>query len=119
MARKVLIQIRRGLEAAIGTLADGELGYCTDSKKLYVGTASSGNVLLVAAQSVGDMLKGIYDTNGNGKVDSSETADSVAWTGVSGKPTTLSGYGITDAATKLEVAAKLSPGVTWNQLKGV
>ena len=29
--------------------------------------------------------------------DSAGTASSVAWTGVTGKPTTLSGYGITDA----------------------
>lgn len=84
MARKVLIQIRRGLESEIGTLAVGELGYCTDTSKLYIGTAS-GNVLLVAAQSTGDMLKSIYDTNNNGKVDAAETADSVPWAGVTGK----------------------------------
>lgn len=88
MARKVLIQLRRGLERDIGTLAVGELGYCTDTQKLYIGTAS-GNVLLVAAQTVGDMLKSIYDTNNNGKVDAAEVADSVPWAGVSGKPSTF------------------------------
>ncbi|WP_316815849.1 hypothetical protein [Pedobacter nyackensis] len=31
------------------------------------------------------------------------TASAVAWTGVSGKPTTLTGYGITDAATQASV----------------
>ncbi|EKN67507.1 phage tail protein [Schinkia azotoformans] len=85
MPRKVLIQIRRGLEKDIGTLAVGELGYCTDTQKLYVGTAS-GNVLLVAAQTVGDMLKSIYDTNNNGKVDAAETADTVLWSGIKEKP---------------------------------
>lgn len=88
MAQKALIQIRRGLEANIGTLAVGELGYCTDTNKLYIGS-TSGNVLLVAAQTAGDMLKSIYDTNNNGKVDAAELADSVPWTGVSGKPTTF------------------------------
>ncbi|MED4378505.1 phage tail protein, partial [Schinkia azotoformans] len=78
MPRKVLIQIRRGLEKDIGTLAVGELGYCTDTQKLYVGTAS-GNVLLVAAQTVGDMLKSIYDTNNDGIVDRASQADAVAW----------------------------------------
>jgi hypothetical protein len=68
MARKMLIQIYRGLEMNIGTLNTGELGYCTDTKKLYVGTAS-GNELLVAAQTVGDMLKSIYDTDNDGIVD--------------------------------------------------
>ncbi|WP_315117798.1 hypothetical protein [uncultured Clostridium sp.] len=34
----------------------------------------------------GDMLKSIYDKNNNGKVDAAEVADSVPWTGVTGKP---------------------------------
>nr|WP_232242599.1 tail fiber protein [Paenibacillus sp. GSMTC-2017] len=111
------------------------------------------------------MLKSIYDTNNNGKIDSAEIADSVSWAGISGKPTTfvpashqhsgaditsgtilaarlpvasLSTAGIaqlssatnstsatvaaTSAAVKATMdfaAAKLSPGVTWGQLKGV
>ena len=44
----------------------------------------------------GDMVKATYDTNNNGIVDSAET---VPWTGVSSKPTTLAGYGITDIST--------------------
>lgn len=85
MPRKVLIRILRGPEAQLPTLNEGELGFCTDTKKLYIGT-SAGNQLLVAAQTVGDMLKSIYDTNNNGKVDLAETADSVPWTGITGKP---------------------------------
>lgn len=72
MARNVLIQIRRGNEANIGTLANGELGYCEDTKKLYIGT-TTGNALLVAAQTVGDMLKSIYDTDNDGIVDKAKT----------------------------------------------
>lgn len=45
----------------------------------------------------GDMSKSTYDTNDDGKVNAADAADSVPWSGVSGKPTTLSGYGITDA----------------------
>ena len=55
---------------------------------------------LSTASGVGDMLKSVYDTNDSGVVDS---AESVAWSGVSSKPSTISGYGITDAYTKLEV----------------
>ncbi|QNK57541.1 tail fiber protein [Paenibacillus sp. PAMC21692] len=163
MPRNVLMQVRRGLEADIGTLETGELGFCTDTKKLYIGSAG-GNVLLVAAQTAGDMLKSIYDTNNNGKVDSADAADSVPWAGVSGKPATFaptahqhsgadiasgtvaaarlptastSAAGIaqlnsatnststTQAATPSAVKAaydlavgKLSPGVTWGQLRG-
>jgi hypothetical protein len=81
MARDVLIQIMCGLEMNIGTLNIGELGYCTDTKKLYIGTVS-GNELLVAAQTAGDMLKSIYDTDNDGVVDAAET---VPWSGVTGK----------------------------------
>lgn len=85
MARKVLIQIYHGLEMNIGNLNSGELGYCTDTKKLYIGT-TTGNVLLVASQTAGDMLKSIYDTDNDGIVDA---AESVPWGGVSGKPSTF------------------------------
>ncbi len=124
MARNVLIQIRRGLEREIGTLAVGELGYCEDTKKLYIGTAT-GNVLLVAAETVGDMLKSVYDTNNNGKVDMAEVADSVPWTGVTGKPSTFppsSHTHIISNITGLQAVldGKMSVGpLTWNDLKGV
>ncbi len=72
MPRKALIKIRRGTETQLPTLDVGELGFCTDTNKLYIGT-STGNQLLVAAQSVGDMLKSIYDTNDDGIVDVAET----------------------------------------------
>lgn len=71
MARKVTIQLYNGLERDIGLLKLGELGYCTDTQKLYIGT-SSGNVLLIAAQTAGDMLKSIYDTDNDGIVDVSK-----------------------------------------------
>lgn len=112
MALKTLIQIRRGLESAMGALAIGELGYCTDTGKLYIGS-SSGNVLLVAAQSTGDMLKSIYDTNNNGKVDYAQQADSVAWAGIAGKPTVF------PPATHTHSEFMAKGPLTWNQLKGV
>lgn len=37
----------------------------------------------------GDMSKAVYDANGNGKVDQAEAADSVPWSGVTGKPSTF------------------------------
>ena len=38
----------------------------------------------------GDMLATTYDTNADGKVNSADSADSVPWSGVSGKPATFS-----------------------------
>ena len=35
--------------------------------------------------------------------DNANTANNVDWSGVQSKPTTLDGYGITDAATKAEL----------------
>ena len=35
----------------------------------------------------GDMLKSAYDTNNDGKVNAADSADAVAWSGVTGKPT--------------------------------
>jgi len=73
----------------------------------------------------GDMLKSIYDTDNDGKVDMAEAADSVPWTGVIGKPGTFppsSHTHIISNITGLQVAldGKMSVGpLTWNDLKGV
>lgn len=85
MARKLLITIRRGLEAQLPSLAVGELGFTTDTLKLYIGTAA-GNALLVSTQSAGgDMLKSIYDTNNDGIVDSAKTVvGPVTWNQLKG-----------------------------------
>jgi hypothetical protein len=37
----------------------------------------------------GDMTKSVYDTTNNGKVDVAEVADAVAWTGITGKPSSF------------------------------
>ncbi len=73
----------------------------------------------------GDMLKSVYDTDNDGKVDMAEAADSVPWTGVTGKPSTFppsSHTHIISNITGLQVAldGKMSVGpLTWNDLKGV
>ncbi len=43
----------------------------------------------LAGVGAGDMLKSVYDTTNNGKVDVAETADAVPWTGVTGKPSSF------------------------------
>ncbi|WP_412506675.1 head decoration protein [Roseovarius sp. SYSU LYC5161] len=43
----------------------------------------------IAAFDTGDMHKATYDTNDDGKVDAADTADSVPWGGVTGKPSTF------------------------------
>ena len=117
MARKVLIQIYRGLEMNIGTLNPGELGFCTDTQKLYIGTAA-GNVLLVAAQTAGDMLKSIYDTDNDGIIDAAET---VPWSGVTGKKTFPAS---TNAEASLNIPHGAAPGSpvngdVWTTISGI
>lgn len=51
-------------------------------------------VAMVGAGVAGDMLKSVYDTDNDGKVNAAVSADSVPWSGVTGKPTIE-----TDAAT--------------------
>ncbi len=43
----------------------------------------------LAGAGAGDMLKAVYDTTDNGKVDVAEVAEAVPWTGVTGKPSSF------------------------------
>ncbi|MEJ1939105.1 hypothetical protein WDZ92_53580, partial [Nostoc sp. NIES-2111] len=43
----------------------------------------------LAGAGAGDMLKSVYDTTDNGKVDVAEVAEAVPWTGVTGKPSSF------------------------------
>ena len=73
----------------------------------------------------GDMLKSIYDTNNNGKVDKAEMADNVPWTGITNKPSTFppsshnhSISNVTGLQNALDNKMGKGP-LTWNDLKGV
>ena len=50
------LQIRRGLKANIPTLSEGELGFCTDTKDIYVGDGSTNTLI------GGDSLSATIDT---------------------------------------------------------
>src|SRR5436309_10730564 len=56
------------------------------------------------------MLKSVYDTNANNKVDAAESADSVPWAGVSGKPTSFTPAA--HASTHLDNGSDVVPVVT-------
>ena len=43
----------------------------------------------LAGLGAGDMAKSTYDSDNDGKVDAAETADSVPWTGITGKPSSF------------------------------
>jgi hypothetical protein len=60
------------------------------------GIAASGVLAKIVALNI--------DANGN-TTGNAATATNVAWTGVTGKPTTVAGYGITDAYTKAQTDA--------------
>ncbi len=85
--------------AAQGTKADSALQSIVAGDNVSVDATDPLNPVIGAA---GDMEKAAYDTNADGKVNAADTADSAPWGGITGKPTTLSGYGITDAATSTQ-----------------
>ena len=65
----------------------------------------------VGAAGGGDMMKSVYDTTNNGKVDSAENADAVPWSGVSGKPTiTTFGASLIDDANAAAAQTTLGLG---------
>lgn len=58
----------------------------------------------------GDMLKTVYDANNNGKVDVADLADSVPWTGVTGKPSTYTPSAHTHTGTEVSAATTSARG---------
>lgn len=43
----------------------------------------------ISSKGGGDMVKSVYDTNNNGKVDKADLADTAPWSGITGKPSTF------------------------------
>jgi hypothetical protein len=69
----------------------------------------------------GDMLKSVYDTTNNGKVDVAEVAEAVPWTGVTGKPSSFppSGHShSTSEITGLDAALALRAPLASPDLTG-
>ena len=105
----------------IATQAQAEAGAdnATDMTPLRVAQAIA--ALAPGGGGGGDMLKSVYDTNNNGKVDIAEAAEAVPWSGVSDKPTTFtpaththSGADITSgtvAAARLPAASTSEAGI--------
>ena len=60
---------------------------------------------------VGDMLKSVYDADNDGKVDVAETAESVAWSNVTGKPTAFTPSSHTHTAADLPKASTSVQGI--------
>ena len=111
-----------GAAGAPTTLKTAEQAYNETDKVLYIGYGDDGagtatSIVALAGEGAfvthealedalentgaGDMLKSVYDTNNDGKVDAAAVADAVDWSGVQGKPSTFtpSTHGHDDATT--------------------
>ena len=78
-----IILIKRKLTAgapALANLAIGEMCLVIPDNSIYWKKDASTLVGPLIVAGVGDMLKSVYDTNNNGKVDSSENSDSLGGT---------------------------------------
>ena len=75
------LQIKRGLQVDLPILAEGELGFTTDSKDLYIGTSDGNqqmeNVRTLTHAKVGTVhqLSGTIATSGIGSINFNPTAD--------------------------------------------
>lgn len=114
------LQIRRGLAAdrTNFTPASGELIFTTDTKLVYIGDGSTAGGVSVGVSSggVSDGDKGDITVSSSGTVWTIDALavtnakiNDVAWSKVSGTPTTLAGYGISDGITSAAVAAGYQP----------
>ena len=115
-----VVKIKRSTTTATpSTLAEGELAFSENSGNLFIGT-SGGNIARIGGTSASanvvedtqDVVGGMVSSNTetgiavtyddtNGKLNF-VVADQ-AFSQITSKPTTVSGYGITDAYTKTEV----------------
>lgn len=101
----IQIQLRRGTAAqwtsANPILAQGEFGYESDTTKFKVGngTASWSALSYAVGGGLGEGTASALFLGINNTANHATTASSINWTGVTGTPTTISGYGITDATT--------------------
>jgi hypothetical protein len=86
MAAGVVIKHKRKAGAFIdGELVAGEMGLDVTTSTWYF--SINGTTVQVLTTGSGDMLKSVYDSNDDGKVNAAAAADVVPWSGVSGKPT--------------------------------
>ena len=66
------------------------------------------------------MLASVYDSNSDGKVDAADTADSVAWENVTGRPSTFSPathqHSISDVSGLQDALGKLNDYYTKTEI---
>lgn len=90
MTSKIILK-KSSVAAKVPLVADldyGELALnYADGKLYYKKSDNTIQILNASGTGSGDMLKSVYDTDDNGKVDFADTADEVPWAGVTNKPT--------------------------------
>lgn len=70
------LQLRRGTKANLPTLASGELGFCTDTKEIYVGDGSENTLVGGAITITGTLAAGSTSlTFSNSLIATSSTID--------------------------------------------
>lgn len=124
MAYKKL-QIRRGAKANLPTLSEGELGYCTDTKEVYVGSGS-GNTQLAKQTDVSNKVDKVsgkaLSTNDYTTTEKNKVANLPANTNteLSKKANTSDVYNKTDADGRFAktVTYTATVGTAWTAKTG-
>lgn len=98
--------------------AIGNAAYPFRNGELTAGVMSDG-VIFAGDLGDGDTVQLVITTDGKTYMRSAKSGtwtakqlDDASWAGIRNKPTTVSGYGITDAATKTDLAAKADKATT-------
>lgn len=120
------------LTAVVGNKVDKEIGKglssedftATEKNKLSTVEANANHFVL--SRATADILGGVkigagltIDIDGVVSVTSGGTADSVEWAGVLNRPTTITGYGLTDVYSKSEINESLLSKADVLDLSGV
>lgn len=110
----------------IGTVTTGEPG--TQAAATITGESPNQVLNLTiprgqqgpAGSGSGDMLASVYDSNSDGKVDAADTADSVAWENITGRPSTFSPathqHSISDVSGLQDALGKLNDYYTKTEI---
>jgi len=61
MSESKRIQIKRGLKEDLPDLSEGEYGLCTDTKEVYIGTATSTNIKMATSDDIGTLSAELGD----------------------------------------------------------
>lgn len=103
----------RGIVSVVRTAGTGAAGTTDTYTITYTDATTSSFFVYNGADGLGsgDMLKSVYDTDNDGKVNEAEVADAAPWSGITGKPATFPPDAHTHTASQISDATTVGKAV--------